>query len=182
MKIIFVTGNKDKFGEAKQIIPELEQQDIDLTEIQGIDSKEIITHKLEEAKKVLQGNLVVEDNSLSFDCLGGLPGSLIKWFLKTIGNEGLVKITESFGNNKAKAAVVIGFSNTEGTTDFFEGSIEGEIVKPRGKNGFGWDPIFLPNGWSKTFGEMTFEEKNEISMRKIAFKKLKEYILRVSGE
>lgn len=176
MRIFFVTGNKGKFEEAKGIISELEQQDLDLVEIQSIDSKEIIRHKLEEAKKILEGNLVVEDSSLSLESLNGLPGPLIKWFLKTIGNEGLVKITESFGNVRANASVVIGLSIEDGSTEFFVGSIEGEIVKPRGENGFGWDPIFQPDGWSKTFGEMTVEEKNEVSMRKIAFQKLKAYL------
>ena len=174
MAITFITGNKGKFEEAKQIIPDLVQQEIDLVEIQAIDSREIIKHKLEEAKKHVSGIVVVEDGSLSLECLGGLPGPLIKWFYKTIGNEGLVKIVESFGNNKAKASVVVGLSKEDGTIEFFDGSIDGEIVKPRGENGFGWDPIFRPNGWNKTFGEMSLEEKNKISMRKIAFEKLKD--------
>ncbi len=174
MKIVFVTGNKGKLEEAKQIIPDLEQQDIDLVEVQGIDPKPIIAHKLEEAKKLLQGNLVVEDTSLYLDALGGLPGPLIKWFMKTLGNDGLAKMAESFGNSKATAKVVIGFSKEDGSVEFFEGAIEGDIVKPRGENGFGWDAIFQPTGWTKTFAEMTLEEKNEISMRKIAFQKLKD--------
>jgi len=176
MKVVFVTGNKGKFEEAKQIIPDLEQQDIDLVEIQSIDSKEIVAHKIEEARKVIQGSLVVEDNSLSLESLGGLPGPLIKWFMKTIGIDGLVKITELSGNTKATASVIIGLSREDGATEFFVGSIDGGIVKPRGENGFGWDSIFQPNGWQKTFGEMTREEKNEISMRKIAFQKLKDYL------
>ncbi len=173
-KIIFVTGNKGKFAEAQQIISELEQNDIDLVEIQEIDPKKVILHKLEQAKKLLQGNLIVEDTSLYLDCLGGLPGPLIKWFMKTIGNEGLVKIAESFENKKASAKVVIGNSNENDSVEYFEGSIDGEIVKPRGENGFGWDSIFQPAGWLKTFAEMTLEEKNKISMRKIAFQKLRD--------
>lgn len=176
MKITFITGNKGKFEEASQIIPELEQQDIDLTEIQEIDSSKIIASKLQEANKHLQGNLVVEDNSLTLNCLNGLPGPLIKWFLKTVGNDGLVKIAQDFGDNKAKATVTIGFSKEDGSIEYFEGSIEGEIVNPRGDNGFGWDPIFQPNGYTKTFAQMTLGEKNQISMRKIAFQKLKDYL------
>lgn len=174
MKITFVTGSQNKYDEAKQIIPEIDRQDLDLVEVQGIDPKPIIAHKLEEAKKVLQGNLVVEDISLYFDSLMGLPGPLIKWFMKTIGNDGLVKIVELFENPKATAKCIVGLSKENGSVEFFEGSIEGEIVKPRGENGFGWDPIFQPTGWDKTFAEMTQEEKNEISMRKIAFQALKD--------
>ena len=176
MKITFVTGSQNKYDEAKQIIPELERQDLDLVEIQEIDPKIIISHKLEEAKKVLQGNLVVEDTSLYFDSLVGLPGPLIKWFMKTIGNNGLVKLVESFGNPKATAKCIIGLSKEDGTLEYFEGSTDGEIVEPRGDNGFGWDPIFQPTGWNKTFAEMTQEEKNEISMRRIAFQKLSGYL------
>lgn len=176
MEITFVTGSQNKYDEAKQIIPDLEHREIDLVEVQGIDPKPIIAHKLEEAKKVLQGNIVVEDISLYFDSLVGLPGPLIKWFMKTIGNDGLVKIVESFGNQKATAKCIVGLSKEDGSVEFFEGTIDGEIVKPRGDNGFGWDPIFLPTGWDKTFAEMTQEEKNEISMRKIAFQKLSDYL------
>jgi len=176
MKITFVTGSQNKYDEAKQIIPDLERQDVDLVEIQGIDPKQIIGHKLEEAKKSLQGNMVVEDTSLYFESLDGLPGPLIKWFMKTVGNDGLVKMAETFGNFKATAKCIIGLSKEDGSVEYFEGSIEGKIVPPRGENGFGWDPIFQPVGWEKTFADMTQEEKNQISMRKIAFQKLKEYL------
>lgn len=173
MHLTFVTGNQSKYEEAKQIIPDLLQKDIDLLEIQGVDPKPIITHKLEEAKKVLSGNFIVEDTSLYLDALSGLPGPQIKWFMKTIGNDGLVKIANSFGNTKATAKVVIGYSKENGDIEFFEGAMDGEIVSPRGENGFGWDPIFQPNGSTKTLAEMNMEEKNQISSRKIAFQKLK---------
>ncbi len=179
MSLLFVTGNKGKFDEAKSIISDLEQLDLDLIEIQSVDSKEVITHKLHEAKAKTSGSFVVEDNSLSLEALNGLPGPLIKWFLKKIGNEGLVKIVEDFGNNKAEATVVIGYLSEQGEISFFEGSIQGTIVSPRGDNGFGWDPIFLPDGETKTFGEMVTEEKNKMSMRKIAFQKLKEAISKI---
>ncbi|HBP51610.1 TPA: non-canonical purine NTP pyrophosphatase, RdgB/HAM1 family [Candidatus Shapirobacteria bacterium] len=176
MKIIFLTGNKDKFSEAVEIIPYLQQSDIDLTEIQSIDPKDVILHKLEEAKKHIKGNLIVEDTSLTLEGMNGLPGTLIKLFLKTIKNEGLVKIAKSFGNDKATAKVMIGYADEKGECKFFEGLIEGRIVKPRGDNGFGWDEIFEPQGMKKTFAEMTTEEKNKISMRKLAFQKLKDAI------
>ncbi len=176
MKFFFITGNQGKFGEASKIIPELEQKDIDLVEIQSLDPKVIIQSKLEEAKKNIQGNIVVEDGSLYIESLNGLPGPLIKWFMKALDNDGLYKITESLESNKAIAKVIIGVSFESGIIEFFEGSISGVIVSPRGENGFSWDKIFMPDGYDKTFAEMMIEEKNEISMRKIAFQKLKDYI------
>ena len=176
MKITFITGNKNKFAEAHKIIPDLEQSDINLTEMQSVDPKEIIKHKLNEAKKLMKGNLVVEDTSLYFECLNGLPGPLVKWFLKTVGNEGLAKMVEPFKNNRAEAKVIIGFNRENGSTEFFEGSIKGSVVTPRGNNGYGWDPIFIADGMDKTFGELTIEEKEKVSMRGEAFRKLADFI------
>jgi non-canonical purine NTP pyrophosphatase (RdgB/HAM1 family) len=176
MKLTFITGNKGKFEEASKIIPELEQKDIDLAEIQSLDPKQIIQAKLNEAKKEIQGNLVVEDGGLYIESLNGLPGPLIKWFMKALGNEGLYKVLENSENKKAEAKVIVGVSFENEITEFFEGSVSGLIVAPRGDNGFGWDKIFQPEGYNKTFAEMTIEEKNETSMRKIAFQKLKDYL------
>lgn len=176
MKLIFITGNKGKFDEASKIINNLEQKDLDLAEIQSLDPKVIIQAKLEEANKNRGGNIVVEDGGLYIESLNGLPGPLIKWFMKALDNDGLYKITESTENKKAEAKVIIGVKFENGTVEFFEGSISGTIVSPRGENGFGWDKIFQPDGFNKTFAEMTLEEKNEISMRKVAFQKLKDYL------
>jgi non-canonical purine NTP pyrophosphatase (RdgB/HAM1 family) len=177
MKLLFITGNKGKFDEASKVITDLEQKDIDLAEIQSLDPKVIIQAKLEEAKKNIAGNIVVEDNGLYIESLNGLPGPLIKWFMKALDNDGLYKITESFDNKKAEAKVIIGVSFEDGDVEFFEGTISGTIVSPRGENGFGWDKIFMPNGFDKTFAEMRPEEKNKISMRKVAFQKLKDYLI-----
>lgn len=174
--ITFVTGNQNKFTEAKQIISDLQMHDLDLIEIQEVDSQKIIEYKLKEAKNHLTGNIIVEDNSLTFSCLGNLPGPLIKWFMKEVGNEKLYQICQSFNNFDAEAKVVIGYSDENNQTHFFESVTKGQIVSPRGENGFGWDAIFQPEGLNKTFAEMTAEEKNQISMRRLAFQKLSDFL------
>lgn len=174
--LYFITGSANKFSEVKSILSNVEQLDIDLPEIQEIDAKKIIEIKLHEAKKHHDGEFIVEDTSLYLDCLNGLPGPLIKWFLKTIGNQGLFEITEKLGNNKAQAKTIIGYSNTSGEINFFEGVLSGQIVLPRGENGFGWDEIFMPDNHDKTFAQMKPHEKNEISMRRNAVNKLKEFL------
>lgn len=175
-KITFITGNKGKFDEASKIIEGLEQLDIDLIEIQSLDPKEIISSKLGESRKKVEGDIIVEDSGLYIESLKGLPGPLIKWFMKVLDNDGLFEIVRNYENKKAEAKVIVGISFQNGKIEFFEGSISGKIVSPRGENGFSWDKIFIPDGFDKTFAEMTIDEKNEISMRKIAFQKLKEYI------
>lgn len=170
--IFFITGNKNKYEEVKAILGSVEQLDIDLPEIQSLSSQEIIEHKLNSAFQHHNGEFIVEDNSLILSGMNGMPGPLIKWYLKSIGNEGLVKLAKVFGN-KAEAKVVFGYAKNRDNVSYFEGVITGTIVTPRGDKGFGWDPIFQPDGYNKTFGEMDFEEKNQFSMRRIALEKLK---------
>lgn len=175
MTLYFITGNKKKFKEVKDIIRDVEQLEMDLPEIQDLDTKKIIKTKLEEARKHHKGKFIVEDTSFYLDCLNGLPGPLIKWFLESIGTKGLYKIADSFENYKAEARTIVGYSNGD-NIEYFEGSVEGRLVSPREGREFGYDPIFQPKGYEKTFGEMSQEEKNEISMRRRALNKLKKYL------
>ena len=86
MKIYFVTGNKNKLKEVQMIMPEVESLELDLPEIQELDHKKVVEYKLNEAKKYKPGlNLMVEDLSVEVDGMNGLPGPLIKWFLKSVG-------------------------------------------------------------------------------------------------
>jgi non-canonical purine NTP pyrophosphatase (RdgB/HAM1 family) len=177
MKIYFVTGNKDKLREAQAMWSEIEGIDIDLDEIQEMDGRKIIEAKLKEAIKQKPGiPLIVEDQSLMIDGMNGLPGPLIKWFLKSVGREGVYKMAKLFGNQQAIARVTLGFVDKSGENKYFEGIVKGKIVEPRGESDFGWDPIFIPDGFNKTFAEMGVEEKNKISHRKIALEKLREFV------
>lgn len=179
MNLYFITANKNKFVEVKTILGEVEQLDIDLPEIQEIDPKKIIKAKLNTALKHKKGGFIVEDTGLYFDGLNGLPGPLIKWFLKTIGNQGLYDLLAHLGNRSAIAKTVIGYAESLHKIYFFEGEVRGKIVAPRGRSNFGvfgWDPIFQPDGHNKTFAEMSREEKNAISHRRLALNKLKKFL------
>ena len=175
MALYFITGNENKLLEARQILGDVEGLVIDLPEIQSLDPREVIEAKLREAKKYHQGPMFCEDVSLSLDCLNGLPGTFIKWFLKSLGQEGIVKITYQYHNPKATVKAFIGYHH-DNNLSFFEGEVKGKIVAPRGDSNFGFDPIFQPEGHAKTFAEMTLEEKNEISHRRQALQKLREYL------
>lgn len=177
-RLYFVTSNKGKFEEVKRILGlPIEQLDIDLPEVQSLDAQEIIRRKLLAAEEHAEGNYIVEDTSLYFDCLGGkLPGPLIKWFEKAVGNNGLSSLAKKLGNDRAEAKTLIGYIGVGGEVRFFEGILRGKIVSPRGDKDFGWGPIFEPDGSGKTFGEMEREEKHKISMRSIALGKLKQFL------
>ncbi|MBT3398068.1 non-canonical purine NTP pyrophosphatase [archaeon] len=174
MVVYFMTGNKGKFEEVREILESVEQIDLDLPEIQELDSKKVIEHKLNEAIKNQEGEFFCEDTSIYIDALNGFPGPLIKWFMGALGNEGISNLMEKYEGQDATAKTVIGYTDGNGIK-FFEGELRGKIVQPKG-TGFGWDPIFQPEGYDVTFGEMDMEEKNKISMRKKALIKLRDYL------
>lgn len=176
MNLYFITGNKNKFAEVQSILPKVKQFDIDLPEIQDIDAKVIIKAKLLEAMKHKKGDFIVEDTSLYLDGLNGFPGPLIKWFMKALGNAGIFKLVEKLENSNAEAKTIIGYARSPETIHYFEGTIKGTIIMPKGDFGFGWDPIFQPETFSQSFAELTPDEKNKISMRRVAVNKLKEYL------
>ncbi|MCF7834569.1 non-canonical purine NTP pyrophosphatase [Candidatus Gracilibacteria bacterium] len=174
--LYFITGNKNKFSEVKAIIKDIEQLNIDLPELQEIDPYKIIEAKLIEARKHHDGEFIVEDTSLYMDCLNGLPGPLIKWFLEKLGNEGIFEIAKKFNNYKVTAKTLIGYGDSSGEIRFFEGNLEGKIIKPEVESDFGWAPIFCPNGYNCSFAELSIEERNKMSMRGQALAKLKDFL------
>lgn len=177
MALYFITGNKGKFDMVKTLLPEVEQLDIDLPEIQSLDAEEVIKHKLEVALQHASGENIVEDTSLYFGALQwNMPGPLIKWFAKALDNQGMADLVEKMGNTEAKAVVRFGYAKSKHEMYYFDAEMLGTIVQPRGSNGFGFDPIFQLAGSEKTLAEMTFEEKNGVSMRMDALKKLKEFL------
>lgn len=178
MGLYFITGNNNKLLEVQEIIPEIKQLEFDLPEIQSFSAKEIIETKLQEAsKKYPDLDLIVEDTSLYLDCLGGFPGPFIKFFLERNSLDGIYSIAKDRNNYGVFAKTMIGYKRAEEKdVHFFEGIVYGTVVKPTGPTKFGWDPIFKPDGYTKSFEEMGKEKKNEISMRKIATEKLKEFL------
>ncbi len=174
-KLYFITGNKGKFKQAKDIIPNIEQIDFDLPEIQELDPKKIIEEKLNEATKISNGCFFCEDVSLCINCLGGLPGPFIKWFLDALGTEGIFNLVAKFEDRSAIAKTMVGYSDGSEIV-FFEEEMKGCIVSPTGNNGYGWDCLFQRKGYNKTLADMNNEEKRDASMKTKVFLKLKEYI------
>ena len=172
----FATGNINKLREVNGILgKDLQQINIELFESQGVDVVEVIKEKAKDAFHKTGKLVLVEDTSLEFFAWGGLPGALVKWFLGAVGNVGLLKMLQNETNRQAIAKTAIGFY--DGTKcHVFLGEIRGEIAKEvRGDGGFGWDPIFIPEGHTKSFAEMSPEEKNAVSMRRLAVVQLKEF-------
>ena len=179
MKLIFITGNKNKLREAREILHDfdVENQEIDLPEFQG-EPHFIATEKARIAAQKLGCAVFVDDTNLCFEALHGLPGPYIKDFLTKLGPLGLVKLLSAYDDKRARAVALIGFCEPGKEPLVFEGSTPGTIVSPKGSTHFGWDPIFLPEGYEKTYAEMESETKNKISHRYKALAKFRDYLKR----
>lgn len=176
-KLTFITGNAAKakyFSDYFHI--SVDHIKLDLPEIQSTDLKEIVKDKAKRAFDIVKSPVIVEDVSLVFHELKALPGPLIKWFFETLRNDGLCKLVGGFNNKKATAEVMFAICDESGVNTF-NGSIDGSITDtPRGEIGFGWDPIFIPDGYTETWAEMSDDNKHLTSMRKIALQKMFDYI------
>lgn len=178
----FVTGNENKFKEASAILKielpdvEIRQIKLDLPELQG-EPEEIVTAKLKIALEKTKGPLVVDDVSLCFNALHGLPGPYIKSFLTKLGREGLFSMIKNCEDHSAYAQCIFGLMKKKREEPkLFFGKTPGLIVAPRGDNNFGWDPIFLPHGYDKTYAELDKEVKNSISHRFKALHEMAQWI------
>ena len=178
-RITFVTGNKAKAREVERILEiPLKTLSIELDEIQEIDLEKVALHKLNQAFAIVKKPVIIDDVSLEVEAWNGFPGPLIKWLLKVGNNDAsmLLKMLEGETNRSAIAKLAVGFHNGK-KTHIFIGEIKGTIAHEiRGENGFGWDPVFIPDGHDKTFAEMDPKVKDSISHRSIALAKLSDFL------
>lgn len=181
-QLILVSTNPNKGIEAERIlgIPLL-RVSISLPEIQAATVEDVTRYKVEVARTKGYERLIVEDVSLGFDELGNFPGPYVRWLLEAAGGTGLAAIAYALNNRAARAQCCVGYWNGREVKTFL-GETQGEIlVQPRGERHFGWDAWFQPRDSKKTFAEMTDEEKDAVSHRGHAYRKLAE-ALRKEGQ
>jgi non-canonical purine NTP pyrophosphatase (RdgB/HAM1 family) len=174
-KIAIVTGNAGKVRELEALALgklQFDMQPMELVEIQSLDIHEIIKHKLEQAYQELQRPVIVDDVSAGLDSLEGLPGTFIKFFNEKLGGDSLFKLAQREHEPVTIHCVAAYYDGQ--VMLFGEGLIRGKVVKPRGKNGFGFDVVVVPDGETRTMAEMTNEEKMAVSHRGKAFRDLLE--------
>lgn len=189
MKLIFATSNQNKAIE----LQELMGNSIKIESLKELG----FTEEIEETKTTLEGNsklkaeviyhafgraCFADDTGLEVEALDGAPGVFSARYSGPDCNAEnnmnlLLTNLQDFDNKNARFRTVITYVS-KGVFVQFEGLVEGKIInKKRGGYGFGYDPIFVPDGSELTFSEMTLEEKNRYSHRARAFAKLKSYLL-----
>lgn len=173
LPFVLVTGNPGKLAEARRIAGAgLDAVEIDLPEIQSLDLLAVLRHKGEEAWRRLGRPLVVEEAGLDLAAFGGFPGPLVKWMLEAAGAATIARAALALGEPRATARAALYYRDA-GRTLIVEGHSAGTLVLPaRGGGGFGWDPVFQPEGYDRTYGELSGEEKDAVSHRGSAWRRL----------
>ena len=187
-KIIFASNNNNKVAEIRRMLEgkyeilTLKEAGMDIDIPEPHDTMEL--NALEKARTIytLRGTTCfAEDSGLEVDAIGGEPGVLSARYAGTHGDdekniEKLLSKMQDVQNRKARFKTVISLIEN-GENKFFEGICEGTLAyEKKGTNGFGYDPIFIPLGYDKTFAECSTEEKNAVSHRKKAIKKMIDHL------
>jgi len=176
-KITFITGNSHKAIELERLLGfGINHKKVEINEIQELDLEKLIKHKAIGAFEKIKSPVLVEDTSLIFDAWGRLPGPFIKWFLKEMGNEGICNLLSVSSNRKAIFTTIFAYYDGNVYKSFSKSTTGTISHKPKGENGFGWDPIFIPTGSLLTRGEMIHKEQDFYTARKLLIPELKEFI------
>jgi XTP/dITP diphosphohydrolase len=170
---VLVTGNLGKIAEARLALGgDVETVLADLPEIQSLDYLEVVRAKADEAWRQVGRPLIVEEAGLDLAALNGFPGPLVKWMLEAVGAEGLSRTAASLGDVRATSRCFLFYKDGEQEL-IAEGRTDGTLILPRrGTHGFGWDPVFLPDGGTHTFAELTGPEKGVVSHRGKAWREM----------
>lgn len=188
VEVIFASHNNHKATEIRQMMP----HSVNLTSLSDLNFFEDIP----ETGTTLKENAVIkasaiynkfkkavfaDDTGLIVDALNGAPGVYSARYAGETASyvdncEKLLQNLQNATHRQAKFVTVICFIDNAGETYFFEGTVEGEITEEfKGTNGFGYDPLFLPEGGKETFAQMSAETKNNISHRARAFQAFMEF-------
>jgi non-canonical purine NTP pyrophosphatase (RdgB/HAM1 family) len=175
--ITFITGNMNKVAQvAKFLNIPLAHHKLDLDELQSLDLHRIVEHKAKQAYELLQKPVLVEDVSLRFTAMGRLPGPFIKWFIEEIGTTGLAKLAAGLPSQEAHCQVCYGLYDGR-EMHFFDGEMHGRIAPaPRGNGGFGFDAIFINDGYDMTRAEMNEGDYRKTSHRAAGLIKLQAFL------
>lgn len=195
-KIVFATNNKNKLAEIREM---LEGSGIEIVSLADIGCHDDIP----ETSDTLEGNALqkaryihekykmscfADDTGLEVDALGGAPGVYSARYAGGEGHDSEANMTKLLANLEDKAdrrarfrtVVALILDEEQGREELFEGIVTGEIIRERrGGEGFGYDPVFSPDGYDRTFAELGHEVKNKISHRAKAVAKLVDYLKRL---
>ena len=180
--ITFASTNQNKYLEIQLILSSrnisVDFSQTRLVEVQSDSLEEIARQKAKTAFAKLRRPVIIEDDGLFIDSLGGFPGQYSSFVFKTIGNDGILKLLAGSAKRSAYFRSLIAFYNGK-TLSISEGRVDGRISdRITEGSGWGYDPIFMPAGIDLTFAQLK-KRKNEYSHRKRALEKFAQWYLKL---
>lgn len=183
--LYFATSNKGKLVEAQKALEpmkiEVKQLDIAYPEIQASTLEDVarfgMNWLVDKVEHEDIDELIIEDAGLFIHALNNFPGVFSAYVFRTVGLNGILGLMGGKEDRSAHFESCIAYWEEGSQLMFFKGRADGTVVsEPKGEHGFGYDPIFIPDGENRTFAEMQTEDKNRLSHRGKSLKKLVEYL------
>jgi len=184
--VYFITSNEGKLREAKTKLLgadiEVIQKNLGYPEIQASSLEDVAYFGVKHIQEKFNHPFILEDAGLFIDILDGFPGVYSAYVFYTVGCSGILKLLDGIDIYKRKACFrsVFAYSIPGEKPKFFTGECNGRISnREKGDNGFGYDPIFIPNDDTRTFAQMNTREKNRFSHRGKSLEKLMDFFKKV---
>lgn len=157
--------NALKIEETRAVFPDLVSVDVNLLEVQNVDPRVVVGHKLDQVAALgLPHAVLVEDTGLALSVWRGLPGALVAWFVDGLGPAGIWEVVAPLADHAAVATSALGVVHG-GERAIWTGSTAGRIVAPRGPER-GWTSVFEVDGTGSTLGEMSVAQRHAVTMRR----------------
>ena len=172
---MLVTQNKHKLMELRPLFEKFdvsfETTSVEKFEIRADDVEAVAHEAAITAYDALKRPVVLDDTGLFVDALNGFPGTYSAYVLKAIGNAGILRLMNNINERAAKFVTAVGYADGDAIQTFI-GVMSGNIARtPAGEEGFGYDPIFVPQGETRTYAQLSLSEKVNISHRTKAFRR-----------
>ena len=182
-QLTFATSNPHKFAEARRILKgfgvNIRHAKLSYPEIRGDDPSEIAADSARKLKAEIKPPFFVEDTGLFVEALDGFPGAYAAWVIRKIGIKGFLRLMKGVQNRKAAFRTAVALYDGKRVL-VFTGEAKGSIARAeKGRGGFGYDPIFIPRGFTETFAQMRADEKDALSHRRKALVELADYLRRI---
>jgi inosine triphosphate pyrophosphatase len=163
--VTFVTGNQNKVKYLEMYLGHpIKHVKLDLDEIQSLDPRVVVEHKVRQAYSLIGEPVLIEDTSLVFSALGKLPGPFIRFFVEEMSMEGICELLKGKGREAVASSTFGYFDGKE--EHYFSGALKGTIAEhPRGSSGWDWDQIFVPEGYTITRAEMSEVEYERTALQ-----------------
>lgn len=177
-----MTTNRSKFAEVSSLLHrrgiDVEQLNVSYPEVQADHLRDVVLYALEWLAPRYGDDLLIDDSGLFIEALKGFPGVYSSYVYRTIGCRGVLTLLHRRDRRNATFEACFGLLR-DGVPHVFEGRCRGTITtEERGTGGFGFDPIFVPEGDQRTFAEMSMEEKNAVSHRGRAVEELIQFLVK----